>query len=375
MPGATAGHGTTDLAYRDRMPSTADAPAFTGGLVAPNGAPLKGPSSAGNADSSSWAKSTEREVMDRGGMAQGTQGGGAAKQAAYGGAGGGAANQAAYGGGATNQPAYGTGIDESYANEPTTGAAGTGATQGTAQKSGSQKVATTGGAIAAGAAAGGLAAGGARGSQANEGVASDYNMQHAQDRGAPADAHYDQVSPRSSAAANKKAQAANHTSNGSKEAKSTHKSHSHKEKNNTAYAGSDAQTRDAAYDDQVAPGGYGSNVPTSANGAQSGGAAYGGKETLASNAAYGGNAAPSGNAAYGGNTAQSGDPGHGNSSGGGGEVAQNPVEAAFANEDYVGNGNGVSRHGTAKVAERAGHHVLHKDPPASHPAAAVVGVE
>ena len=364
MPGSVAGHGqTTDLAYRDRVASTADAPPFVGGLVAPNGAPLKGPS-ASNADSSAWAKSTEREVMDKGGMGQGSYGGGATNQAAYGGGGGGgAANQAAYGGtGTAHQAASGTGIDETYVDEPTTGTAGTGATQGgtTAQKSGSQGVATTGGAIAAGAAAGGLAADGARGSQANQGVASDYNMQSAQDKGAPtADHLYDQVSPRSSVA-NKKAQETSHKSNGSKETKTNHK-----EKNNTAYAGSDAQTRDAAYGGNgnnaqagnAAQSGYGGNPPAYGNGAESNAAAYGGKETRASNAAYGNEAKSTSNAGY-------------------GDKAVNADEAAFGDESYVGgDGSGVSRQGTTKVAERAGHHVLHKDPPASHPAAALTGVE
>ncbi|KFY88032.1 hypothetical protein V500_06615 [Pseudogymnoascus sp. VKM F-4518 (FW-2643)] len=364
VPGSTAGHGqTSDLAYRDRMASTADAPPFVGGLVAPNGAPLKGPS-ASNADSSAWAKSTEKEVMDKGGMGQGSYGGGAANQAAYGG-GGGAANQAAYGGtGTANQAASGTGIDETYPNEPTTGTAGTGATQGgtTAQKSDSQGAATTGGAIAAGAAAGGLAAGGARGSQANQGVASDYNMQSAQDKGAPtADHLYDQVSPRSSAA-NKKAQETSHGSNGSKETKSNQKSHGHKEKNNTAYAGSDVQTRDAAYggngnNAQAGNAAQGGNPPAYGNGAESNAAAYGGKETRASNAAYGNEAQSTSNAGY-------------------GDKAVNADEAAFGDEAYVGGeGSGVSRQGTTKVAERAGHHVLHKDPPASHPAAAMAGAE
>lgn len=367
MPGSVAGHGqTADLAYRDRMASTADAPPFTGGLVAPNGAPLKGPS-ASNADSSAWAKSTEREVMDKGGMGQGSYGGGATNQAAYGG-GGGAANEAAYGGsGTANQAAYGTGIDETYVDEPTKGMAGTGTTQGgpTAPKSGSQGVATTGGAIAAGAAVGGLAAGGTRGSQANQGVGSDYNLQSAHDKGAPTKDHlYDQVSPRSSAA-NKKAQETSHKSNGSKETKTNDKSLSHKEKNNTAYAGSDAQTRDAAYGGNgnnaqvgsAAQGGYGSNPPAYGNGSESNNAAYGGKETRASNAAYGGNEAQSSNAGY-------------------GDKVVNADEAAFGDEAYVGGeDNGVSRQGTTKVAERAGHHVLHKDPPASHPAAAMAGVE
>lgn len=310
------------------MPSTADVPAFTGGLVGPNGTPLTG-ASAANADSSAWAKSTEKEVMDRGGMGQGAYGSG--------------------GGGATNQAAYGTGIDESYANGPSAGTAGT-------QKSGSHGAATTGGAIAAGAAAGGLAAGGTQGTKAHEGVAPDYNLQSAQDKGAPTqDHHYDQVSPRSS----KAQQQTNHketTTNHTKETtKSNHKSHNHKEKNNTAYADSeDAQTRDAEYggyenDPRMgsgAQGGYGSNAPaydTSAtNGTASNSAAYGGKETRASNSAYSGG-------------------------------AQNANEAAFSDESYVG--SGVSRHGTTKVAEREGHHVLHKDPPASHPAAAMAGVE
>lgn len=307
--------------------------------MGPNGTPLTG-ASAANADSSAWAKSTEKEVMDRAGMGQGASSSG----------GGAATNQAAYGGtGATNQAAYGTGIDESYANGPSAGTAGT-------QKSGSHGVATTGGAIAAGAAAGGLAAGGMQGSKAHEGVASDYNLQSAQDKGAPIQDHlYDQVSPRSS----KAKQQTNHketTTNRTKETtKSNQKSHNHKDKNNTAYAGSDdAQTRDAEYGGyendprmgSAAQGGYGSNAPaydpSAANGTASNSAAYGGKETQASNAAYGGS-------------------------------AQNANEAAFGDETYVG--SGVSRHGTTKVAEREGHHVLYKDPPASHPAAAMAGVE
>ncbi|OBT55665.1 hypothetical protein VE04_04895 [Pseudogymnoascus sp. 24MN13] len=329
---------TTEPAYRNRMASTADAPAFTGGLVGPNGTPLTGASaaSAANADSSAWAKSTEKEVMDRGGMGQG----------AYGSGGGAATNQAAYGG---------TGIDESYA-APT----GTGDTQGgtTGQKSGSHGAATTGGAIAAGAAAGGVAAGGMNGSKAHEGVAPDYNLQSAQDKGAPTQDHlYDQVSPRSSKAAHQadhKETKTNHTTT-KETTKSNHKSHTHKDKNSTAYAGSDdAQTRDAEYggyenDPRIgsaAQGGYGSNPPTydpsAINGAASSSAAYGGKETQASNAAYGGG-------------------------------TENPDEAAFGNETYVG--SGVSRHGTTKVIEREGHHVLHKDPPASHPAAGMAGVE
>ncbi|OAF62387.2 hypothetical protein VC83_00802 [Pseudogymnoascus destructans] len=342
VPGSTVGHGqTADLAYRDRMPSTADVPAFTGGLVGPNGTPLRG-ASAANPDSSAWAKSTEKEVMDRGGMGQG----------AYGSGGGAATNQAAYGDtGATNQAAYDTGIDESYA-APT----GTGATQVRAtQKSGSLGAATTGGAIVAGAAAGGLAAGGVRGSQAHEGVASDYNMQSAQDKGAPNQDHlYDQVSPRSSKAQQQTNYKETKTNHSKETTKSNHKSHN-KDKNNTAYAGSDdAQTRDAEYGGyendprmgSAAQGGYGSNAPTydtsATNGAVSNSVAYGGKETQARNAAYSGG-------------------------------AQNAGEAAFGNEEYVG--SGLSRHGTTKVAEREGHHVLHKGPPASHPAAAMAGVE
>ncbi|KFY15459.1 hypothetical protein V492_01977 [Pseudogymnoascus sp. VKM F-4246] len=362
VPGSVTRHDepTSDLAYRNRMPSTADAPAFTGGLVAPNGAPLKG-ASAANADSSAWAKSTERDIMDRGGMGQGASGAG------------GATNQAAYGGaGTTNQSAYGSGIDESYANEPSA----TGATQ----KSGSHGVATTGGAIAAGAAAGGLAAGGMRGSQAKEGVASDYNMQSAQDKGAPTnDALYDQVSPHSSAA-NKKAQETSHKTketktNHTKETKSNnHKSHGHKEKNSVAYAGSgDAQARDAAYGGyendalvgNAAQGGYGSSPQATQATEATKAAKAGGYDTY-------GNGAESNSAAYGGKETQASDAAYGN----GGYSGQGADETAFGDEAYVGGeGNGVTRHGTTKVAERAGHHVLHKDPPASHPAAAAAGLE
>lgn len=338
MTGGHAGHAGQNqgagLAYRDRQASTADAPAFTGGLVGRNGAPLTGPSG-GNADSSAWAKSTEREVMDKGGMGQG-----------YGG-----------GGGAGNQAGYGTGIDESYSS----GTAGTGATQG--QKSG-PGVATTGGAIAAGAAAGGLATNGTHGQQAHQGIAHDYSMQSAQDRGAPKDILYDQVSPRSS-----KAQEVSHKTNDNhwKDPKSDNRSHSliKDSSANTAYAGSDAPTRDTA-PSSYGGGGHNANVPayntygdTGANST----AVYGGTETRASNAAYGGGGTQPSIAGYGDKIY-----------GGGG--TENPNETAFGNEAYVGGeGNGVSRHGTTKVAERAGHSVLHKDPPASHPAAAMAGVE
>lgn len=336
MTGGHAGHNeAAGLAYRDRQASTADAPAFTGGLVGPNGAPLTGPSG-GNADSSAWAKSTQKEVMDKGGMGQG------------------------YGGGAGNQAGYGTGIDESYPS----GTTGTGAAQGQTSGPG---VATTGGAIAAGAAAGGLAANGTHGAQVHQGIAHDYSMESAQGRGAPVkDILYDQVSPRSS-----KAQTVSHETNGNhwQDPKSDNRSHSLMKDSsaNTAYAGSEAPTRDAA---QASYGGAGqpanANIPayntygdTGANST----AAYGGKETQASNAAYGGTGTQPSIAGYGDKIY-----------GGGG--TENANEAAFGNEAYVGGeGNGVSRHGTTKVVERAGHSLLHKDPPASHPAAAMAGVE
>ena len=237
-----AGQGASaDLAYRARQPSMADAPAFTGGLVGPNGAPLEGVP----ADSHTATKTAERHFLDQGKTAP--RGYSGTTQEAY------------YGGG--------VGIDEQYADETAGGMTGTGAAPGeTAARKSTSHEAT----------AGGMATTGMHASQQpHEGVASDYDLQGAgRMGGAPDDVLYDQVSPRTLTTNGTKAARTSHTTNGNEVPGS-----------NAAYGsrGNEAQAGNAPY------GAYGNEAQ--GGNAAFGNEAYGGKETQASNAAYGNNEA------------------------------------------------------------------------------------
>jgi hypothetical protein len=174
---------------------------------------------------------------------------------------------------------------------------------------------------------------------------SGYDMQNARQNGI-IDEHYDQVSPRTATAtiattngnyvtqtgqgaSSSKETKSGHTTSGTKDAKSSH-THGHKGAGGT----------NAAYDT------YGNEMQASD--------AYGGKETLASDAAYGRNTAHNSNPVYSGNDGQGDYAAYGN-----GDGRASPAA-------------GLSRNST-KTAKRGGHHVLHKDPPVHHPAAAMAG--